>query len=148
MDQDPQTTLVSPATPAGERFLIQLQHLRMPCAAIVNSSRERKRLESLGIRQIMQIDTAEKDRNPIPDCRVGNVYLFESSLALCCRYVQICRDWTGRRLFVVTQGRSSRGVYQALGADHVIHTNGRDVFYLIQEEAGRELDTMKKEPFS
>ncbi|WP_194843342.1 hypothetical protein NYE40_09940 [Paenibacillus sp. FSL W8-1187] len=145
MDLDPETILVSPATAAGERFLMQLKRMRIPCAAVVNSRRERQRLERLGLGRIMQIDTAEKDRNPAPECRCGNVYLFESSLALCCRYVQIFRGWTGRSIFVVTQGRGSGGVYKSLGADYVIHTNGQDVFYLIQDEARQDKE---KEPFT
>ncbi|OXM16813.1 hypothetical protein [Paenibacillus herberti] len=134
-ERNEERILVSPATAAGVKFLVMLNLRKLPCAALVNNDRERESMLQLGIEHIVQVNTSEKQNSVFPEFPVGKVFLFESSLALCCRYLQLCRSWTGRSIYVITQAQHSRLIFRGVGADYVIHTNGGDVSYLILDEA-------------
>jgi hypothetical protein len=126
--------LVSAPTKAGEAFMQTLKHRDISFAAMTNSEVEKARLNKIGISQVIVVDTKNHCTWGLPNLPVGRIYLFEHSLALCCRYIQICRSWTSKPIYVVTSGNNSRMIYRGLGANYVIHTQGRDVSYLIEEE--------------
>ncbi|MBB6733722.1 hypothetical protein [Cohnella zeiphila] len=123
--------LISPATLAGERFAAALRKRELPFAALTNNETERTRWEQDGIAPIIKVDTTNRANSRIPELPIGKVFLFERSLTLTCRYLQICRPWTGRPIYVVTSGGNARLIYKGLGADYVVHTNGDDVSFLI-----------------
>ncbi|MBE1446271.1 hypothetical protein [Paenibacillus sp. OAS669] len=123
--------LVSAPNKTGEGFIRLLLSKGIPFAAITNSRAEQERLESLGVKHTIWIDTSECESWLLPDLPIGKVFLFESSLNLCCRFIQICRTWTSKEICVVTHNMNPRLVYKGLGADHVIHTSSHDVSFLM-----------------
>ncbi|RED52964.1 hypothetical protein [Cohnella lupini] len=123
--------LVSPATKAGESFIHALKVRGMPFATLTNNENGKKRLVKLGVEHVLRVDTRGNKPNVVPELPIGKVYLFEDSLTLCCRYIQICRQWTGKPIFVITRGDNSKQIYKGLGADYVIHSNGSDLSFLI-----------------
>lgn len=123
--------LISPATIVGERFMRTVQARGLPFAALVNNETDRARWERSGIAHVIEADTMSRDSTRPPELRIGKVFLFERSLPLTCRYLQICRPWTTRPIYVIKSGSHPWLIYKSLGADYVIHTNGEDVSFLI-----------------
>jgi len=132
MDMSKEYILVSAPSQAGLAFIRLLLLQRIPFAAIVNNKRELEILHEIGVKNIILIDTTQEQTWHIPDYPIGNIYLFEKSFTLCCRYLRICRTWTSKPVYVITQSCNPRIVYKGLGADYVIHTNGDEVSFLIQ----------------
>ncbi|MCY9669919.1 hypothetical protein M5X11_34265 [Paenibacillus alginolyticus] len=83
------------------------------------------------MKQIIQVNTSEPGLSIIPDYPIGNVILFEESLPLCCRYIQICRGLTSRPIYVITQSVNPRLIYKGLGADYVIYSKKGDAKFLL-----------------
>jgi len=123
--------LISAPNRAGEEFIRYLLRNHIPFAAMVNNSLEFERISALGVEHIIFINTKKEETWVVPDQRVGKVFLFENSLNLCCRYIQICRSWTSKPIYVVTGCGNPRSIYRALGADYIIYTEGQDVSFLI-----------------
>jgi hypothetical protein len=113
--------LVSAPNARGEAFIRMLCKKSVPFAAIVNNKSEYERMTELGVERIIAVNTSEEDTWIMPDFRIGKVVLFERSVNLCCRYIQICRGWTTKLICVVTDSHKPRHVYKGLGADCVIH---------------------------
>jgi hypothetical protein len=124
--------LVSAPNRAGEGFIRLLMKQGLPCAAIANNKGEKQRLIELGVKHILMVDTIEKNDWIIPKFPIGKVYIFERSLNLCCRYIQMCRTWTSRPIYVITHTSNPRLVYNGLGASYVIHTTSEDVSFLVE----------------
>lgn len=131
MEYEQEFVLVSPATVAGEQFIQLLKVKKIPFAVIVNSQADQLRYEKMGIEHVLMIDTQRQELWRIPELKIGKIYLFERSLPLCCRYIQICRTWTSQQLYVITEGNQSRLIYRGLGADYIIHTNGNSASFLL-----------------
>ncbi|WP_010497589.1 hypothetical protein [Paenibacillus elgii] len=131
MEQEQQTILVSAPNKPGEAFIRQLQFGSIPFAVIVNNKAEQTRLQELGVERMVMVDTNEENTWLIPEWPVGKVFLFESSLTLCCRYIRICRTWTSEPMYVITPSNHPRLIYKGLGANYVIHTNSGEVSFLI-----------------
>lgn len=131
MEEWQEMILVSAPTKAGEEFIHQLIYYKIPFAAIANNRAERDRLESIGTKNIVLIDTTDEQTWIIPDFSVSKVFLFESSLNLCCRYLRICRTWTSDPIYVITHSSNPRLIYKGLGATFVIHTNNHHVSFLV-----------------
>lgn len=123
--------LIAAPTKAGEDFIKQVELVGLPYMALTNNKMERSKLEGLGVKQIVQVDTMEPDTSIIPDFLIGTVLLFEDSFPLCCRYIQICRSWTSRPIYVIMQSENSRLIYKGLGADYVIYSKNGDVKFLL-----------------
>ncbi|MFD0673796.1 hypothetical protein [Cohnella sp. GCM10027633] len=126
--------LVSAPNIAGERFMKLLQQRKIPFAAIVNNPEEHERVSSLGAEHIIVVNTTKEQSWIIPPIDIGRVYLFETSVTLCCRYVQICRSWTGRSIYVITGSHNPRNVYKTMGVDYVIHSQAQDYAFLITDD--------------
>ncbi|NOU93048.1 hypothetical protein GC093_07345 [Paenibacillus sp. LMG 31456] len=135
MDQQ-EFILVSAPNKTGEGFIRQLIRQGLPFAAMANNKGEKQRLDSLGVKNIILIDTTEQAKWKIPEFVVGKVFLFEQSMNLCCRYIQICRSWTIKPIYVITHTSNPRLVYKGLGATYVIHTTSEDVSFLVQSHVG------------
>jgi hypothetical protein len=115
----------------GEKFIHLLQNREIPFAALVNCSTLRERMENLRINQIIQVDTKNHSKWVIPEIAVGSIYLFESSVSVCCRYIQICRQWTTEPICIITQSSHPRMIYKGLGANRVLYTNNDQVSFLL-----------------
>lgn len=120
------TVLVSAPNRAGEGFIRQLKARQIPVAVIVNNKAEYQRMTQIGVTKIVKVDTAAEETWILPEVPVGQVYLFERSLNLVCRYLQICRSWTSKRIYVITGSQNPRLVYKGLGADYIIYSSRSD----------------------
>ncbi|WP_106769724.1 hypothetical protein [Paenibacillus faecalis] len=123
--------VVSAPNKLGEAFILHLISNQIPFAALVNNRSEQDRLSKIGAKNNIVIDTANEQTWIIPEFSVSKVYLFESSLTLCCRYLQICRTWTSDSIYVITNSHNPRLIYKSLGATIVLHTNHHHVSFLI-----------------
>jgi hypothetical protein len=123
--------LITAPNKAGEDFMKQVKLVGLPFIVLTNNRMERLKLEGLGVKQITQVDTSVRGTSIVPDYPIGNVILFEESLLLCCRYIQICRRWTSKPIYVITQSVNPRLVYKGLGADYVIYSKNGDVKFLL-----------------
>jgi hypothetical protein len=126
--------LISAPNVAGEQFMKLLKKKEIPFAAIVNNTSEYERIAFLGAEHIIVVNTAKEDSWLLPEIGIGKVYLFEKSLNLCCRYVQICRSWTSKPIYVITGSHNPRHVYKGLGVDYVIHSNAQQFGFLLTED--------------
>jgi len=137
-DKDKDIMLVSAPTVAGVEFMKRLKSRGIPFAAIVNNKQEFERIAPLGAEHVIVINTSKEGTWIVPELAIGTVYLFEKSLNLCCRYIQICRSWTSGPIYVITNSHNPRLVYKGLGADYVIHSCGSDLSFLIAEDRMNE----------
>lgn len=122
-------------TKAGENFIKLLKFKGVKVAGITNSQVGKSRLEELGIEHCILADTSHPNTWNLPPFPVGRVYLFESSLTLCCRYIQMCRSWTRKPIFVITTSINPRLVYKGLGAKYIIYSHSGDVAFLADKSA-------------
>ncbi|WP_339295413.1 hypothetical protein MKY82_02420 [Paenibacillus sp. FSL W7-1279] len=130
MEKPQEFILVSAPNKAGEEFIRKLIYMDISFAAIANNRVEQERLRELGCTNMIVIDTRDEQTWIIPEFPVSKVYLFESSLNLCCRYLRICRTWTTESIYVITHSSNPRLIYKGLGADVVLHTNHHQVSFL------------------
>jgi len=137
MDQE-ERLLISAPTASGEAFVTMLKRQGTPMAVLVNNRTEYERMEELGVTCIIMVNTNEEKTWRVPDMRIGSVYLFEKSLTLCCRYLQICRSWTTKPIYIVTDSLRPRLAYKGLGVQDVIHSHGRDLSCLLTDVQARE----------
>jgi hypothetical protein len=126
--------LISAPNIAGERFMKLLKQRAIPFAAIVNNISEYERIAAIGAEHIIVVNTTKEESWLIPEVGVGKVFLFEKSLNLCCRYVQICRSWTSKPIYVITGSHNPRNVYKGLGVDYVVHSSAQDYAFLITDD--------------
>lgn len=131
LEAEPERILVSAPTKAGEQFIRLLQSKQLPFAALTNNEDEKKRLEEMEVGCIIVLDTRDSQAPMIPAFPIGKAFLFERSLPLCCRCLQICRPWTARTIYVVTLGGNARLIYKGIGADYVIHSRSEDFSFLL-----------------
>lgn len=125
--------LICAPTKAGEHFIKILKTRGCKIAGLANNPVERTRLQELGVELVFEVDTRQLNTWRRPPFNVGRIYLFESSVALCCRYVQMCRTWTTQPIFVITTSMNPRLVYKGLGADYVVYTHSGNVGHLAAE---------------
>ncbi|MDQ6421720.1 hypothetical protein RB620_20035 [Paenibacillus sp. LHD-117] len=143
MHNSQEIVLVSAPNLVGEQFVKSLQLKRVPYAAIVNNNQEYDRMRSLGVENIITVNTIDDDTWVMPDIRIGRVYLFEKSMNLCCRYILICRKWTVKPIYVVTESIKPKLMYRGLGANYVLYTSGQDTSFLITDDM--EENSIQKE---
>lgn len=127
---EPEYILVSAPNHTGEGFIRHLIAQGFPVAAIVNNSEEKRRMELLGVKRILMVDTKDINTWTVPDFSVGKVFLFERSFTLCCRYIQLCRKWTSKPIYVITHTNNPRMIYKAVGANYIIYTTSSEVSFL------------------
>ncbi|WP_211746070.1 hypothetical protein [Paenibacillus sp. Marseille-Q4541] len=123
--------IVSAGNPAGIHFIQSLLSREIPFAVLISRKNEQEEMNSIGVPLCVEVDLISKDSWIIPEFNVGRVFLFEDSLPLCCRYIQICRSWTGSPIYVISQRGKPRLIYRGLGADHVIHSHSDDLSFLL-----------------
>ncbi|MFD0711959.1 hypothetical protein [Paenibacillus sp. GCM10027626] len=137
MEND-ESLLISAPNTSGEKFIKQLKRQGVSFSVIVNNRSEYERMEEIGVASIVMVNTNEEKTWLVPDMRIDSVYLFEKSLTLCCRYLQICRGWTNKPIYIVTDSIQPRHVYKGLGANDVIRSHGRDLSCLLADVKARE----------
>ncbi|MCR8644948.1 hypothetical protein NV379_20040 [Paenibacillus sp. N1-5-1-14] len=120
-------------TEASEFFMKELQRLNKPFVVLTNNKVEQKKMLKSGIANIVRIDTSEHSTWLVPEHHYQQVYVFEQSLPLCCRFIQICRSWTNQPIYVITKQLRPRLIYRGLGANYVIHSHSDDVTFLLAE---------------
>jgi hypothetical protein len=123
--------VVAAPTKAGEQFIHLLKYKRLPFVVVTNNKNEQQRLSELGVDHSILLDTAEHETWIAPEYPIGKIFLFENSLSLCCRYLQITRKWTSDLVYVITASDNPRLIYKGLGADYVIHSMKGNVSFLI-----------------
>ncbi|GAA3409361.1 hypothetical protein ACFFNY_09525 [Paenibacillus hodogayensis] len=128
----PARILVAAPNRAGELFLCKLRERGLPHAAIVNNAYERSRIEALGISPVITVDTRDKSTWLPPDYPIGKVFLFEDSMSLCCRYIQLCQSWNTGSIHAVTRTDCSSTIYRALGVRHLRYTTKRDIADMVR----------------
>ncbi|WP_370452297.1 hypothetical protein [Cohnella sp. AR92] len=128
------TVLISAPNAAGEQFAMLLRARNIPFAAIANNRAECSRLSAIGAAELIRVDTAERKTWIVPPFGIGKAFLFERSLNLACRYLQICRSWTTQPIYLITESSNPRHIYKALGADYVIHSRSLDLSFLITDD--------------
>ena len=131
MKEQQKFVVVSAPNKAGKRFLHLLMIMDIPFAVLVNSSAEYKRMKELGFTTILKINTFDHYEWLTPDFPIGNVYLFERSLPLCCRYLLMCRKWTKSPIHIISNGLMPRMIYRGLGANEIILSSNDNVSFLL-----------------
>ncbi|MET3549306.1 hypothetical protein ABID47_005943 [Paenibacillus favisporus] len=124
--------IVTAPNEAGRNFIKLLMYWKRPFAVLTNSAQEERLLRKMGVQRIIRLNTNHAEDWVVPEMEVGKIFLFESSLNLTCRYLQICRPWTSEPVYVITQRGSSPGIYRGLGADHIIYTLNGEVGFLLK----------------
>ena len=122
--------LVAAPLSVGEGFFRLLAYRQIPFAVLINQREQREKLRKLGVTHIVEVDTQDPSGWMPPDFEVGRVLLFEDSLNLTCRYLQMCRQWTEGPICVITGSAKPRALYRGLGASRVVYCPGGDIFSL------------------
>lgn len=125
--------LVSAPNRAGKEFISLLRENGILYYAITNNNHGRKRLEAIGIDKIIMVDTENASTWTSPEIQISNVYLFEVSFNLCCRYIQICKKWNPKSIHVVTKRRNTRVTYRGLGVDYLTYIRNNDISFLLPD---------------
>ncbi|MGG1514579.1 hypothetical protein ABE504_04140 [Paenibacillus oryzisoli] len=125
LDQNHRSEYVVVSAPnrAGKEFIQQLRKKGIPYYAITNNNHGKRRLEAIGVNQILMVNTEDTKSWTPPDIRISKVYIFEVSFNLCCRYIQICKEWNPASIHVITKRGNARAAYRGLGADHFTYIN-------------------------
>ncbi|GIP49416.1 hypothetical protein J53TS2_30070 [Paenibacillus sp. J53TS2] len=126
--------LVTHTNPLAVDFIRTMKYREIPFALMVNNDRSRQEAIDRGIEHVILVDTTKRKNKVVPDIPIGTVYIFEESLTLTCRYLQFCRPWTSKPIYVITQKMHPGAVYKKLGANYVIYTKGKDVSFILHNE--------------
>ncbi|WP_211749980.1 hypothetical protein [Paenibacillus sp. Marseille-Q4541] len=126
--------LVTAPNEAARNFIRLLIYKKLSFAVLTNSAQEEKKVRRLGVEHIIRMDTAFAHKWALPNATVGRIFLFENSLNLTCRFLQICRPWTRKPITIITQLNHPRGVYRGMGANHIIFTIKGEVGFLLNED--------------
>jgi hypothetical protein len=132
MGSQTERILISAPNKTGEVFVREVMRMKLPFALLVNNKAERDKYKEIGAKDWILLDTIDQSTWSLPEIPVGKVFLFETSQTLCCRYIQICRTWTAKPIYVITQESRPRLIYKGLGAAYVIHTHSNEVSFLTE----------------
>ncbi|MFX3636912.1 MAG: hypothetical protein ACE3L7_29930 [Candidatus Pristimantibacillus sp.] len=116
---------------AALTFIRLLIYKELSFVVLTNNRQEEKQLLNIGVPNVIRINTNDRSTWSIPTMVIGEVFIFESSLALSCRYVQCCRLWTFKPIYVITPFLSPRAIYKGLGANHVIYSQTGEISFLL-----------------
>ncbi|MFD0589074.1 hypothetical protein ACFQZE_13815 [Paenibacillus sp. GCM10027627] len=133
----PLLTLVYAPNEPARQFVKLLLSRGLPVAAVVNSARQKRIHEGFGINRFVRLDTKAADC-PLKMGSIGNVYLFDDSVPLICRYLKLIRPFVLGRIIVVTQSASIPGLYRHLGADQLLHETLKAEELLEEDEENRK----------
>ncbi|WP_244964892.1 hypothetical protein [Paenibacillus barcinonensis] len=128
---DTEMILVTAPNEAGRKFVKLLMYKKMPFAVLTNSAGEERKLRRIGVEHVIRMNTAAAQKWFLPQASVGNVFIFENSLNLTCRYLQIVRSWTSKPLCVITEQSHPKGIYRGMGADKIVYSLNGEVGFLL-----------------
>lgn len=134
---DSKLTLVYAPNEPARRFVKLLLSLGVPVAAVVNSGRQKRIHEGYGISRFVRFNT-KTDDCPLKRGSINNVYLFDDSVPLICKYLKLIRPYVSGRIIVVTQRASIPGLYRHLGADQLLHESLTPEELLAEDEENRK----------
>ncbi|MEV5027053.1 hypothetical protein [Paenibacillus sp. LPE1-1-1.1] len=123
--------IVAGLSESGKSFIKILEFYELPFMVLTNSKQEERQLRSQGFFNVHYINTNNRKSWNIPFVFIREVYIFESSFALSCRFVQCCRAWTSKSIYVITQQWNPRAIYKGLGADHIVYSQNGEVGFLL-----------------
>ncbi|MBB3154258.1 hypothetical protein FHS16_004340 [Paenibacillus endophyticus] len=126
--------IVAGLNEASQSFIRALQFRQLKFVVLTNSKQEAKQLRKHGITDVVFINSNDRNSWVPPVFRVREVFIFESSLALSCRFVQCCRSWTSEPIYVITQQWNPRAIYKGLGASHIVFTQTGEVSFLLNNK--------------
>ncbi|MGG1635283.1 NAD-binding protein [Paenibacillus sp. NRS-1760] len=126
--------IVAGLNEAGQSFIRTLQFHQLKFIVLTNSKQEQKQLRKQGISNVLYINTNDRQSWNVPSMNISEVFIFESSLALSCRFVQCCRAWTSKSIYVITQQWNPRAIYKGLGADHIVFSHTGEVGFLLSNK--------------
>jgi hypothetical protein len=127
--KDPYILVFSP-NEIGNGFLEALSKNHFPFAAISINDEQEEQLIKGGIQDIWHINL-ENNQSTFPERPIRKIFLFEDKLIDCFKLLQIIRNWTDGPIYVITETYFTSKIYKELGAKFVIHTNSKDVSFLI-----------------
>ncbi|MFE5320917.1 hypothetical protein ACFQ88_19610 [Paenibacillus sp. NPDC056579] len=126
--------LVSAPNEAGKQFINELRERGVGYYAIVNSHSGKKRMEAIGVKKIISVDTSDGNKwDDAPHLPIRKVFLFEDSFTLTCRLIQLCSNWRLESIYVITRRKYNKQTYRALGATHIFFINKCDVSFLVND---------------
>lgn len=131
--------LVAAPNSVGLKFILLLIARKYNFIVLVNNKREESLLRKIGVQHVLRMKTGDEESWIAPPFPVGRCYIFELSLTLTCRYLQICRRWSADPIFIITPNRSPRMIYKGLGASYVIHSVTGEVGFLLGADPELEL---------
>ncbi|OBZ12234.1 hypothetical protein A7975_14420 [Bacillus sp. FJAT-26390] len=119
---------------SGKSFIRTLMFHQMKFIVLTNSKQEEKLLRKQGIMNVHYINTNDRQSWQPPHYPIREVFIFESSFALSCRFVHCCRIWTAKPIYVITQQWNPRAIYKGLGADHIVYSQNGEVGFLLSHK--------------
>ena len=119
--------LVIASLPAGEPLFRLLAYRKVPFTVVVNQKDQKEKMQKLGVEHILEVDTQHPASWAAPEFPIRKVILFEDSLNLTCRYLQVVKQWTNAPVYVVTASCKPRTMYKSMGAERVVHCSGGDL---------------------
>lgn len=125
--------IVAGLSESGKSFIKILEFHELPFMVLTNSKQEEKLLRRQGIANVLYVDTNDRKSWDVPDFYIREVFIFESSFTLSCRFVQCCRAWTSKSIYVITQSWNPRAIYKGLGADHIVYSKNGEVGFLLNK---------------
>lgn len=131
-DPDRTVTVFAPNT-MGAEFVRSLLGAGIPVTAITNSAKAAAQMEKLRVTSLWRVNTSRSETENLPKTKIRCIYLFETSFALTCRLLQLCRPYTIDRIVVVTKQNNPRSIYRLLGADLVLYTHSEQVAFLLTD---------------
>lgn len=121
--------LVAAPNKAGMNFTLLLLAKGRNVAVLVNNKTEEQQARKVGA-QVIRVKTDDEKTWLVPKFPIDRAFIFETSLTLTCRYLQLCRKWTEGPILVITPQHNPRRIYRGLGADYIIHSATGEVGFL------------------
>ncbi|MDQ6419625.1 hypothetical protein RB620_09295 [Paenibacillus sp. LHD-117] len=134
---DAPLTLVYAPNDYARQFMRVLKAQGKQAAAVVNSARQQKILEGYGINRFVRLDTKAAEC-PLQSGLIGDVYLFDDSFPLTCRYIRLIKPHVTGRIVVVLQSAGIPALYRHLGADKLCHEAAHPYQLLLEDEESEE----------
>lgn len=122
--------LVAAPNKSALNFTLLLLAKGRKVVLLVNNRTEEVQAGKLGALQVIRVKTDDENTWQAPKFPIGRAFIFETSLALTCRYLKLCRMWTAGPIIVITPQHNPRMIYKGLGADFIIHSASGEVGFL------------------
>ncbi|WP_435921032.1 hypothetical protein [Paenibacillus sp. DYY-L-2] len=132
--------LVAAPNKSARNFTLLLLAKGRKVVLIVNNRTEELKAGKLGAQKVIRVKTDDENTWQAPGYPIGRAFIFETSLALTCRYLKLCRMWAAGPIIVITPQQDPRMIYKGLGADFIIHSASGEVGFLANGLPEAELE--------